>query len=243
VQAGPGADLVSDGGERFLAPISRFPGAAIGFNPQDRFMMGVGRTLVVVTGGGNVFGAGLRSVPTPAHLGIGHNGRPYGRVYEREVLPVAQFSGPKIGSSPADRFMMAAGQQLVVVRGDGDVFGSVAQGTSLGPVVQLNVTEPHLSVGTARNAIQVELELRGRSFTPGGTCTVVVDNVPGFPRIEHSHFQISATGEWYWPQTFQYRTVSPDLQLPPIMVTATDEATGRSDSGSTSAEPYVVRFP
>jgi hypothetical protein len=45
--------------ERELAPVFQFSGAKIGFNPQDRFMMALGNTLVVVTQDGSVFGADL----------------------------------------------------------------------------------------------------------------------------------------------------------------------------------------
>ena len=42
---------------RNLQPVFQFSGAKIWFNPQDRFMMALGDTLVVVTQDGNVFGA------------------------------------------------------------------------------------------------------------------------------------------------------------------------------------------
>ena len=42
---------------RDLQPVFQFSGARIGFNPQDRFMMTLGNTLVVVTQDGNVLGA------------------------------------------------------------------------------------------------------------------------------------------------------------------------------------------
>ena len=47
----------------------------IGFNPQDRFMMTLGNTLVVVTSDGNVFGSD---------------------VVNDELQPIFQFSGAKL---------------------------------------------------------------------------------------------------------------------------------------------------
>jgi hypothetical protein len=89
----------------------------IGFNPQDRFMMAVGNTLVVVTQEGNVFGAD---------------------VVGRQLQPVFQFSGAKIGFNPQDRFMMAVGNTLVVVTQGGNVFGADVVGRDAGPIFQVN---------------------------------------------------------------------------------------------------------
>jgi len=89
----------------------------IGFNPQDRFMMAVGNTLVVVTQDGNVFGADVAG---------------------RNVRPVFQFGGAKIGFNPQDSFMMALGNTLIVVTQDGNVFGADVVGRDVGPVFQFN---------------------------------------------------------------------------------------------------------
>ena len=42
---------------RNLQPVFQFSGAKMGCNPQDKFMMALGNTLVVVTQYGDVFGA------------------------------------------------------------------------------------------------------------------------------------------------------------------------------------------
>jgi hypothetical protein len=66
-------------------------------------MMALGNTLVVVTQEGNVFGADVMA---------------------RDLQPVAQFSGARIGFNPQDRFMMTLGDTLVVVTQEGNVFGA-----------------------------------------------------------------------------------------------------------------------
>jgi hypothetical protein len=92
----------------------------IGFNPQDRFMVALGNTLVVVTSDGSVFGADV--------VGSGQ-----GRFLE----PVVQLTGARIGFNPQDRFMMAAGDTLIVVA-DGNVFGSQVKGTRTGAFMGLS---------------------------------------------------------------------------------------------------------
>ena len=131
-----GADVVGSGSGRFLAPVQRFGGAKIGFNQQDRFMVSLGKTLVVITSGGHVFGSEVKSTPTGASLGIAAGGqhKPLGPISERELLPVFEFDGARIGFNPEDRFMMSLGNTFVVVTGDGDVFGSEVTGRSLSPV-------------------------------------------------------------------------------------------------------------
>jgi hypothetical protein len=123
---------------RQLQPVFQFSGARIGFNPQDRFMMAVGNTLVVVTEDGSVWGSEVKITPTNEFTGINADGTPAGRVIKRELRPVFQFSGAKIGFNPQDRFMMALGTALVVVTGDGDAYGAETAGRSVSGVIQLN---------------------------------------------------------------------------------------------------------
>jgi hypothetical protein len=68
--------------------VFQFSGPAIGFAPEDRFMVALGNTLVVIRQDGLVFGAD---------------------VVGRDIQPVFQFSGPAIGFAPEDRFMVAPG--------------------------------------------------------------------------------------------------------------------------------------
>jgi hypothetical protein len=124
--------------KREVLPVFQFSGAKIGFNPQDRFMMAVGNTLVVVTEDGSVWGSEVKITPTNEFTGINADGTPAGRVIKRELLPVFQFSGAKIGFNPQDRFMMALGTALVVVTGDGDAYGAETAGRSVSGVIQLN---------------------------------------------------------------------------------------------------------
>jgi hypothetical protein len=133
-----GCDITGSGPQRQLAPVFQFSGAKIGFNPQDRFMMAVGSTLVVVTQDGSVWGSEVKNLPVNEYAGLGPDGRPMGRDNERELQPVFQFSGAKIGFNPQDRFMMALGTALVVVTGDGDVFAAETVGHSVSGVIQLN---------------------------------------------------------------------------------------------------------
>jgi hypothetical protein len=85
----------------------------IGMQPEDRFMVAIGRTLIVITQEGKVFGAD-----------IVHN----------ELQPVFQFEGPKIGFNPEDRFAVTLGNMILIITQNGSVFGSEVVGRKLGPV-------------------------------------------------------------------------------------------------------------
>ena len=159
-----GADVI-DGPfiGKIVGTVFQFSGAKIGFSPQDRFMMAMGHTLVVVTDSGDVFGADVdgRTIGpvfqfSGAKIGfspqdrfmmaMGHtlvvvtdSGDVFGAdVDGRTIGPVFQFSGAKIGFSPQDRFMVCRGNTLIVVTGDGDVFGADVLGRNIGPVYQMN---------------------------------------------------------------------------------------------------------
>lgn len=121
-----GANVVGTINGPHLQPVFQFTGAPIGFNPQDRFMVAAANspvfnaprnTLVVIREDGLVFGA---------------------NVVGRDIQPVFQFSGAKIGFHPLDRFMVAMHNRLVVIRGDGLVFGADIIGTEIQPVFQFN---------------------------------------------------------------------------------------------------------
>jgi hypothetical protein len=100
-----GADVVpgSPGQERIIQPVFQFSGPKIGLNPEDRFVVAMGKRLVVIRQDGLVFGADI----------VG-----------RTIQPVFQFTGARIGFNPEDKFMVAHGNQLIVVRQDGLVFGA-----------------------------------------------------------------------------------------------------------------------
>jgi hypothetical protein len=107
-----------------VGSVFQFDGAKIGFNPEDRFMVAIPgtappsiATLVVITQGGNVFGAD---------------------VVGRTVGPVFQFSGAKIGFNPEDRFMVAGGKTLAVITQGGNVFGADVVGRTVGPVFRFS---------------------------------------------------------------------------------------------------------
>jgi hypothetical protein len=113
---------------RHVHPVVQFGGAKIGFNPQDRFMVAMGNTLVVITQDGSVFGADV--APSRFQVELNRRGR--------DVRPVFQFTGAKIGFNPQDRFMVALGNTLVVITQDGSVFGAEVEGRHVHPVFQIN---------------------------------------------------------------------------------------------------------
>jgi hypothetical protein len=108
------ADLSRTGS---IVPIVELRGAKIGFNPQDRFMVAIQNTLIVITQAGEVFGANIifESVAT---------GGPFAASRAVAVDSVFPIKSPKIGFSPVDRFMVAIGNTLSVVTKVGGVFGA-----------------------------------------------------------------------------------------------------------------------
>ena len=121
-----GANIVGTGHGPHIQPVFQFTGAAIGFNSVDKFMVAAANspvfnapqnTLVVIRQDGLVFGA---------------------NVVDRNIQPVFQFSGAKIGFHPLDRFMVAMGNRLVVIRSDGLVFGADIVGREVQPVFQFS---------------------------------------------------------------------------------------------------------
>src|SRR4051812_26921002 len=98
------------------------PDPKIGFNPQDRFMMALGNTLVVVTDDGSVYGCDV--------VGTGKG---------RFLAPVQRFDGAQIGFNPDDRFMLAVDRSLVVVTAGAAVFGADVKSTFTGRYVGVNV--------------------------------------------------------------------------------------------------------
>ena len=141
-----------------LEPVFQFSGAKIGFNPQDKFMVAMGSTLVVITRDGSVFGAStfpnsteLEPVFQFSGAKIGFNPQDKfmvtllsnylalitqaGDVFAAEVDlgqknigPVFKLGGAKIGFNPEDRFMVQFGDTLAVITKSGDVFGAVIEG-------------------------------------------------------------------------------------------------------------------
>ena len=89
----------------------------IGMQPEDRFMVAIDRTLVVITNAGNVFGADI---------------------VNNELQPVFEFGGAKIGFNPEDRFAVTIGNTILIITQNGSVFGSEVTGRELGPVFQYN---------------------------------------------------------------------------------------------------------
>jgi hypothetical protein len=121
-----GANIVGTGQGPHIQPVFQFTGAKIGFSREDRFMVAAANsfgfnapqnTLVVIRRDGLVFGAD---------------------VVGRDIQPVFQFSGARIGFNPQDRFMVAMGNRLIVIRQDGLVFGADIVGRNIQPVFQFS---------------------------------------------------------------------------------------------------------
>jgi hypothetical protein len=101
-----------------------FTGARIGFNVQDRFMVAIGNTPIVITNDGSAFGANVTVQNTTPNIG-----------------PVFEFTGAKIGFNVQDRFMVALNgppPTLIVITDDGSAFGANVDitGQNIGPVFE-----------------------------------------------------------------------------------------------------------
>ncbi|WP_321475940.1 hypothetical protein [uncultured Paludibaculum sp.] len=84
----------------------------IAFNPQDRFVVSIGGTLMVTTRPGDTFG----------HDITGHTA-------DRAF----QFAGAKAAFNAVDRFVTTMGNKLIVITQSGDVFGHEVSGRTIGP--------------------------------------------------------------------------------------------------------------
>jgi hypothetical protein len=125
---------IADVGGRNISPLFQFTGAGaktnglIGFNTQDRFMVAVGNTVVVITDDGSVFGAdvdlGTATIQTVNQFTRAITGETNGL----------------IGFNVQDRFMISLGNMLVVIRDDGDVWGANVDlvAHTIQPVFQVN---------------------------------------------------------------------------------------------------------
>jgi len=87
-------------------------GNKVAFNPQDRFLVTIGNTLMVTTQNGAVFG----------HDMSGHH-----------VGEAFQFNGARAAFNPQDRFVVTMGNKLIVTTQSGDVFGHEVSGRTIGP--------------------------------------------------------------------------------------------------------------
>jgi hypothetical protein len=124
-------------------------------------MVALGNTLVVITHDGNVFGADVLD----------------GALIGKIVGTVFQFAGAKIGFNPQDRFMVSRGHTLIVVTGDGDVFGADVSDRSIGPVYQMNHAP---DTETFDTSVTSDLPL-------GGSAHVVVRKNGNFTFSCHAH--------------------------------------------------------
>jgi hypothetical protein len=89
----------------------------IAFNPQDRFVVAIGNTLIVTTRNGDTFG----------HDITGHT-----------ADSAFQFTGAKAAFNAVDRFVVTMGSTLIVTTQNGDVFGHDISGRNIGPAFQFS---------------------------------------------------------------------------------------------------------
>ncbi len=130
----------------------------IAFNPQDRFVVSIGNTLIVTTRTGDTFGHDItghtadqafkftgakaafnavdRFVVTMGNTLIvtTKDGTVFGHdVSSRNIGPAFQFTGAKVAFNAVDRFVTTAGKTLIVCTQNGDVFGHEVSGRNIGP--------------------------------------------------------------------------------------------------------------
>jgi hypothetical protein len=131
----------------------------VAFNPQDRFLIAIGNTLIVTTQNGDVFGLDLtgqrigeafkfsgskaafnheqdRFVVTMGNklIVLTQNGDVFGHdVSGRDIGAPFKFSGSKAAfNHEQDRFVVTMGNKLIVITRNGDVFGHDVSGRDIG---------------------------------------------------------------------------------------------------------------
>ena len=90
----------------------QFSGAKAAFNPEDRFVVTMGTTLIVCTQNGNVFGHDIAG---------------------RNIGPGFKFTGAKAAFNVGDRFVTTTDKTLIVCTQNGDVFGHDIANRNIGP--------------------------------------------------------------------------------------------------------------
>lgn len=130
----------------------------IAFNPQDRFVVSIGNTLIVTTRSGDTFGHDIaghtadsafrfsgakaafnsvdRFVTTMGSRLIvcTQNGNTFGHdVSGRDIGPAFQFTGAKTAFNAVDRFVVTIRNKLIVCTDNGDVFGHEITDRDIGP--------------------------------------------------------------------------------------------------------------
>jgi hypothetical protein len=130
----------------------------IAFNPQDRFLLAIGNTLIITTRNGDTFGHDItghtadrafqftgakaafnavdRFVVTMGNTLIvtTQNGDVFGHdIIGRNIGPGFKFTGAKAAFNAVDRFVVTMGNTLIVTTQNGDVFGHDIVGRDIGP--------------------------------------------------------------------------------------------------------------
>lgn len=130
----------------------------IAFNPQDRFVVSIGGTLMVTTRRGDIFGHDItghtadrffqfagakaafntvdRFVTTIGNtlMVTTQTGDVFGHdVSGRTIGPAFKFAGSKAAFNAVDRFVVTIGNTLIVTTQNGDVFGHDVSGRTIGP--------------------------------------------------------------------------------------------------------------
>jgi len=130
----------------------------IAFNPQDRFVVSIGNTLIVTTRSGDTFG----------HDITGHTADRF-----------FQFAGAKAAFNTVDRFVTTMGNMLIVITQSGDVFGHDVSGRTIGPgfkfagskaafnaVDRFVVTIGNMLIVTTQNGDVFGHDVSGRTIGP-----------------------------------------------------------------------------
>ena len=152
----------------------------IAFNPQDRFVVAIGNTLIVTTQNGDTFGhdvtghtadsafqfsgakaafnAGDRFVVTMGSRLIvcTRNGDTFGHdITGRNIGPAFQFTGAKAAFNAVDRFVVTIRNMLIVCTDNGDVFGHDLSGRNIGPAFKFSGSKAAFNHATDRFVVSM----------------------------------------------------------------------------------------
>jgi hypothetical protein len=145
----------------------------IAFNPQDRFVVTIGNTMIVTTQNGDVFGADVSG---------------------RHIDDIFKFTGSKMAFNPQDRFVVTIGNTMIVTTQNGDAFDADVSGRHIDQIFLLNPKASNPAIHLADEGFQVSGG--GSSFTPN-------DEVQILFRYNVESDQVSISDLWSprWTRT------------------------------------------
>ncbi|MET9242830.1 hypothetical protein [Nonomuraea sp. NPDC003709] len=122
-----------------IGPGIKCGGAKVAINgPVDRFVVTMGSRMIVVREDGDVWG---------------HEVDP-GGVINNTIGPAFKFDGAKVAINGAmDRFVVTSDNRLIVIRGDGDVWGHNVIGKTIGPPFPMNFRLMHFTFANDITAV------------------------------------------------------------------------------------------